>query len=188
MSAPILETARLWLRCWRDDDLEPFASLNADHRVRQHFPHTLDREQSDKEAAWIRNGMSNRDFGLWAVEVPGTANFVGFTGLSVPYFKAHFTPCVEIGWRLAFDYWGKGYATEAASAALAYAFQSLDLEEVVSFTVPANRRSIAVMERLGMTRSPTDDFAHPGLPDGHPIRPHVLYRIKQSGWTGPKRF
>jgi RimJ/RimL family protein N-acetyltransferase len=147
----------------------------------------LDREQSDNEAARIRQGLLNRDFGLWAVEAPGTANFIGFTGLAVPRFEAHFTPCVEIGWRLAFDYWGRGYATEAASAVLSYAFETLGLQEVVAFTVPANRRSIAVMERIGMTTSPADDFQHPALPDGHPLRQHVLYRIRRSHRTSRQR-
>jgi RimJ/RimL family protein N-acetyltransferase len=183
MPAPNLETTRLRLRCWADDDLEPFALLNADPRVRQYFPNTLDRSQSDHEAAWIQKALSSQDFGLWAVELPGTASFIGFTGLSVPRFNTHFTPCVEIGWRLAFDHWRRGYATEAASAALSYAFNSLGLEEVISFTVPANQRSIAVMERIGMTRSAKDDFPHPALPDGHPLQPHVLYRIKRSDWT-----
>lgn len=180
MPAPILETARLRLRPWRDSDLEEFAALNADPRVMQHFESTLTREQSNLMTARIRERMSERDFGLWAVEVPGIADFVGFTGLSVPGFDAHFTPCVEVGWRLAFDHWHKGYATEAAALALSYAFDRLALEEVVSFTVPANTRSIAVMERLGMTRSPDDDFLHPALPDGHQLRQHVLYRLKKK--------
>ena len=184
MSAPVLETTRLRLRCWRDGDLEPFALLNADSRVMEYFPNVLDREQSDRLAARIRKGLSDREFGLWALEVPGTAQFIRFAGLSVPAFEAHFTPCVEVGWRLAFDHWGRGYASEAASAALSYAFGSLGLQEIASFTVPANRRSIAVMERLGMTRQPADDFSHPALPDGHPLRPHVLYRLKRSDWTG----
>jgi len=187
MAAPDLETARLRLRGWRDDDLDPFALLNADSRVMEHFPNVLSREQSDLLAARICKGLSDREFGQWAVEVPGGADFIGFVGLSVPGFEAHFTPCVEIGWRLAFDYWRRGYASEAASAALSYAFGSLGLQEVVSFTVPANRRSIAVMERLGMTRSPADDFSHPALPDGHPLRPHVLYRLKRSDWAGLRR-
>jgi RimJ/RimL family protein N-acetyltransferase len=183
----MLETARLRLRRWVDDDLEPFASLNADPRVREYFPNTLNREQSDNEAARIRQRLSDTDFGLWAVEVPGAARFIGFTGLAVPRFEAHFTPCVEIGWRLAFDHWRKGYASEAALAVLSYAFDTLGLDEVVSFTVPVNRRSIAVMKRIGMTRSPSDDFAHPALPDGHALRQHVLYRIKRSGWTRRQR-
>jgi len=187
MPAPVLETTRLRLRGWQDGDLEPFASLNADSRVMEYFPSVLDRAQSDLLAARIRKGLSDLLFGLWAVEVPGTADFIGFAGLSVAAFEAHFTPRIEIGWRLAFDYWGRGYASEAASAALSYAFGSLGLQEVASSTVPANQRSIAVMERIGMTRSPADDFLHPALPDGHPLRPHVLYRLKRSAWTGLKR-
>jgi RimJ/RimL family protein N-acetyltransferase len=183
MPAPALQTTRLRLRCWRDDDLEPFASLNADPRVMQHFPHALNREQSDLLAARIRKTLAEREFGLWAIDVPGIADFIGFVGLSVPAFEAHFTPCVEIGWRLAFEHWGSGYASEAARAALSYAFGALGLEEVVSFTVPANQRSIGVMERIGMTRSPADDFPHPSLPDGHPLRPHVLYRLKRLNPT-----
>ncbi len=177
MPAPTLTTPRLLLRPWRDDDLEPFAALNADCRVMQHFPKTLTREESDQLAARIRTAIDNRGFGLWAVEIPGSAPFIGFTGLSSPSFQAHFTPSIEIGWRLAFDYWGHGYATEAASAALAYGFNSLGLDQIVAFTVPANQRSQAVMQRLGMTCSPEDDFLHPNLPPGHPLRSHVLYRI-----------
>lgn len=180
MPAPTLETTRLRLRPWRDSDLEEFASLNADPRVMQHFPNMLTREQSDLMAARIRKQLSDGDFGLWAVDVPGVADFVGFTGLAVPSFEARFTPCVEVGWRLAFDHWHRGYASEAASLVASYAFDHLNLEEVVSFTVPANVRSIAVMERLGMTRSPDDDFLHPALPEDHPLRPHVLYRLKRK--------
>jgi len=161
--------------------------LNADPRVMAYFPDILDREQSDLLAARIRKGLADREFGLWALEVPGIADFVGFAGLSVATFEAHFTPCVEIGWRLAFDHWGKGYASEAASAALAYAFGSLGLQEVVSFSTSANRRSIAVMQRIGMTRSPEDDFSYPTLPAEHRFRPHVLYRVKRSDWTDLKR-
>jgi RimJ/RimL family protein N-acetyltransferase len=160
--------------------------LTADPRVMQHFPGVLDREQSDQLAVRIRKGLSERMFGLWAVEVPGIADFIGFTGLSVPGFEAHFTPCVEIGWRLAFDHWGKGYASEAASTALSYGFGALGLDEIVAFTVPANRRSIAVMERLGMTRSAVDDFQHPAIPEGHPLRPHILYRLKRSDRLRPR--
>ena len=148
----------------------------------EHFPATLGREESDALAARIREHLAVRGFGLWAVEVPGRVPFIGFVGLAVPRFEAPFTPCVEIGWRLAAEHWGRGYATEAATAVLAHAFGPLGLAEVVSFTVPANRRSRRVMERLGMTRSPADDFEHPGLPDGHPLRPHVLYRLSQSAW------
>ena len=182
-----LTTDRLLLRSWRDHDLAPFAALNADPRVRQHFPKVLSRTESDAEAARIRAGFTKHRFGLWAVEIPDIAPFIGFVGLSEPSFQAHFTPCVEIGWRLAFAYWGKGYAVEAATAVLSYAFGPLSLSEVVSFTVPANLRSRVVMQRLGMKRSPADDFDHPNLPEGHPLRRHVLYRIGPETWCHGSR-
>ncbi len=181
MSAPTIETHRLLLRHWRDEDLEPFRALNADPRVMRYFPRPLNGEQSDSLAGRIRARMQERDFGLWAIEAPGVAQFVGFTGLSVPLFEAHFTPCVEVGWRLAVEHWGKGFASEAATAAIRHAFGTLGLDEVVAFTVPDNRRSISVMERVGMARSPNDDFDHPNLPEGHPLRRHVLYRRRRSG-------
>jgi ribosomal-protein-alanine N-acetyltransferase len=184
--APTLHTSRLHLRPWRDEDLAPFAAMNADPRVMEFFPKPLDRAESDALVARIRDHHAQHGFAQWAVEVPGVADFIGFAGLSIPRFEAHFTPCVEIGWRLAREYWGRGYATEAARAALEYGFQDLKLEEIVSFTTTANLRSRAVMERIGMTRSPEDDFDHPALPEGHPIRRHVLYRAKRPGRvTGP---
>jgi len=164
------------------DDLEPFAALNADARVMEHFPKCLDRAASDVAAARIDSRFRELGFGFWAVEVPGVSRFIGFVGLSVPRFTAHFTPCVEIGWRLAYEHWGRGYATEAAQAAVAFAFGGLHLEELVAFTVPANQRSRKVMERIGMTRSDADDFNHPDLPEGHPLRRHVLYRLGRSAW------
>jgi ribosomal-protein-alanine N-acetyltransferase len=180
MPAPVLATPRLRLRPWMAADLAPFAAMNADPRVRAHFPGLLTRTQSDEAAARIAEHLTRRGFGLWALEVPGVAPFIGFAGLSVPGFAAHFTPCVEIGWRLAHPYWGFGYASEAARAALTHGFDTLGLEEIVSFTIPANHRSIAVMQRVGMSRSPTDDFLHPDLPDGHPMRLHVLYRLARA--------
>jgi ribosomal-protein-alanine N-acetyltransferase len=164
------------LRRWRDSDREPFASLNADPAVMEHFPALLSREESDDMVDRIEAGFAADGFGLWAVEVAGGPPFIGFVGLAVPRFEAHFTPAVEVGWRLAREHWGRGYATEAARAALDYGFGTVGLEEVVSLTVPANTRSIAVMERLGMTRDPADDFDHPRLPEGHRLRRHVLYR------------
>ena len=128
------------------------------------FPGLLSRAESDARVEGIRNHFAERGFGLWAVEAHGVAPFLGFVGLSVPPFEAHFTPCVEIGWRLAYEFWGRGYATEAARAALDFGFRQLGLKEIVSFTVPANRRSRSVMERIGMTHSPDDDFEHPGFP------------------------
>jgi RimJ/RimL family protein N-acetyltransferase len=178
-SPPSIRTPRLLLRPWRDEDLPAFAALNADPKVMEFFPKPLDRAESDALAARIRDHFARRGFGLWAVEVPGIADFIGFVGLAVPGFEAHFTPCVEVGWRLAREHWGRGCATEAARAALEFGFLRLGLDEIVSYTVPANRRSRGVMERLGMTRAPADDFDHPLLPEGHPLRRHVLYRASQ---------
>ena len=176
---PELRTARLRLRVWTAADLAPFADLNADPRVMEHFPAPLSRAESDALAARIAAHFAAHGFGLWAVEVPGVTAFIGFVGLAVPSFTAPFTPCVEIGWRLAAAHWGAGYATEGARAALDFGFGSLGLDEIVSFTVPANQRSRRVMERLGMHRAPEDDFDHPLLPPGHPLRPHVLYRMRR---------
>ena len=171
-----LTTPRLCLRRWRPADLEPFAALNADPAVMEWYPQRLDREETRAMIGRIEAGFERHGFGLWAVEVPGVAEFVGYVGLSVPGYETAFTPCVEVGWRLASAHWGQGYATEAARAALAYGFETLGLREIVSFTVPANVRSRAVMERLGMRRDPAEDFDHPLLPEGHPLRRHVLYR------------
>ena len=175
-----LSTPRLRLRSWRDQDLAPFAAMNADPRVMEFQPNVLTRAESDERVARINRHFDRHGFGLWAVEVVGLTPFAGFVGLAVPAFDAPFTPCVEIGWRLAAEHWGRGYATEAARAALAFAFNRLGLGEVVSFTVPANLRSWRVMERLGMTRSEADDFDHPNLPEGHPLRRHVLYRLRRT--------
>ena len=135
-------------------------------------------------AGRIRARMAEQGMGLWAASFPGDADFIGFVGLQRPLFETRFTPCVEIGWRLAFGHWGRSYATEAARGALAHAFGPLGLDEVVAMAVPADTRSVAVMRRPGMTRSPADDFLHPSLPQGHPLRPLVLHRLKRSQWTG----
>jgi ribosomal-protein-alanine N-acetyltransferase len=174
----VIRGARVVLRPWRDEDRAPFAAMNADERVMEFFPKPLRRAESDALVDGIQAHFARHGFGLWAVEAPGIAPFIGFTGLAVPRFTAAFTPCVEIGWRLAIEHWGKGYASEAARLALAYGFETAGLSEIVSFTSVANLRSRAVMERLGMQRDPTDDFDHPNLPNGHPLRRHVLYRIK----------
>jgi len=178
----MLRTPRLILRDWRDDDLAPFAALNADPAVMAHFPSVLTRAESDALAARIRAPIAEHGFGLWAAEVPGVAPFVGYVGLAAPRFEAPFTPCMEVGWRLARAHWGCGYATEGARAALDDGFGRLGLDEVVSFTVPANVRSRAVMTRLGMTHAEADDFDHPLLPPGHPLRRHVLYRLPRARW------
>ena len=173
----MLETERLLLREWRDEDREPFARMNADPRVMEFFAATLTAAQTDAMLERVQAHLDRHGFGWWPAELKETGAFVGFIGLAVPYFEAHFTPCVEVGWRLAADHWGRGLATEGARAALRYGFEELGLREIVSFTVPANVRSRRVMDKLGMTRNPADDFDHPRIAEGHPLRRHVLYRI-----------
>jgi RimJ/RimL family protein N-acetyltransferase len=172
-----LRTDRLLLRPWTDDDLPPFAALNADPVVMEHFPATLTREESDLMVERIGVRFAETGLYLWAVEVPGATPFIGFVGLSAPGFHAAFTPCVEVGWRLDRKAWGKGYAIEAARTVVADGFARLGLDEIVSFTTSTNLRSQRVMQRLGMTRDPAEDFDHPNLPPGHPLRRHVLYRL-----------
>ena len=171
---------RVCLRRWRDEDREAFAAMNADARVMEFFRRRLNRMESDAMVDHIESHFNERGFGLWAIEVPDVAPFIGFAGLEVPTFSAHFTPCVEVGWRLSFEHWGQGYATEAARLALCYGFKTLSFAEIVSFTSATNHRSRAVMERLGMRRDPADDFDYPRLPKGHPLQRHVLYRINRD--------
>jgi ribosomal-protein-alanine N-acetyltransferase len=178
--APRLLTPRLILRPWNDEDLPAFAALNADPRVNEFLPGPLTTAQSDDLAARIGDHFDRHGFGLWAVEVTGVAPFIGFIGLAVPKFKSHFTPCVEIGWRLSAEHWGRGYASEGALAARDFGFATLALDEIVSFTVPMNFRSRRVMERIGMTRDPADDFDHPSLPHSHLLCRHVLYRLRRG--------
>ncbi len=173
----VVETDRLILREWRADDLPAFAQLNADPQVMQFMPKLLDRDQSNAVAEKIELHFNQHGFGLWAVEIPGIAQFAGFVGLSVPDFDARFTPCVEIGWRIAHSYWNQGYATQAAEAVASYGFSTLNLTEIVSFTVSDNLASRRVMEKLRMTHDPADDFDHPLLNAGRPLSRHVLYRL-----------
>lgn len=179
--APVLTTTRLVLRGWRDSDLEPFAALNADPAVMRHFPALLRREESDAAAGRIRAAFARQGWGLWAVEVPGEAEFIGFVGLASPRFQAHFTPCVEIGWRLAAPFWGRGLASEGARAALEFGFAEVGLDEIVAMAVPSNRASLRVMEKIGMRYDPAGDFDHPLIEPGHKLRRHVLYRIGRPG-------
>jgi RimJ/RimL family protein N-acetyltransferase len=172
-----IATARLLLRQWRDSDLAPFAALNADPEVMQYMPRCLERSESDALVGRYRERIAERGWDLWALERRDDGSFVGALGLAVATFPAPFTPCVEIAWRLARAQWGQGLATEAAGAVLRFGFQTLALEEVLAFTVPENRRSRAVMARLGMHRDPGEDFEHPRLPPGHRLRRHVLYRL-----------
>src|SRR4051794_26778761 len=180
----MMRTQRLVMREWRESDREPFAELNADPEVMRHFPEPLSREQSDAFADRIQTGFQERGWGLWALEVDG--EFIGYTGLQPVSFEAHFTPAVEVGWRLARGAWGHGYASEAARAAAAFAFAELELDELVSFTVPQNTRSRAVMERIGMTHDPSDDFDHPRIPAGHAMHRHVLYRLPERRAFTPR--
>jgi ribosomal-protein-alanine N-acetyltransferase len=177
---PDIETDRLLLRRWNQSDREPFARMNADPMVMEHFPATLSRAESDRLADNIEVHFERHGFGAWAAELRDTGVFIGYIGLAIPRFDAPFMPCVEIGWRIDASYWGWGLATEGARAAVSYAFQTAGLHEIVSFTVPANMRSRRVMEKLGMTHDPRDDFDHPNIPPGHPLRPHVLYRLSSS--------
>jgi 3-dehydroquinate dehydratase/shikimate dehydrogenase len=181
----VIQTERLILREWQETDLEPFAKLNADPRVMEYFPSTLSREESDQLAKRLQGKIQEKGWGFWAVSVPDLADFIGFIGLNYvdqSTLPAPFTPAVEIGWRLAFDHWGKGYAVEGAKAALAYGFKTLHLKEIVSFTAVENRRSRRVMEKIEMHRDPKDDFQHPKIPEGHALKRHVLYRLSQPDW------
>ena len=172
-----LRTERLVLRRWGSADRAPFARLNADPDVMRYFERPLTRDESDTFIDLIDQQFEERGFGLWAVEVPGRSPFIGYVGLSVPKFAAHFMPAVEIGWRLDRPFWGCGYATEAAFAVLADGFERVRLHEIVSFTSPLNLPSIRVMKRIGMSHDPADDFDHPSVREGHPLRRHVLYRL-----------
>ena len=175
-----LRTDRLILRRWRDGDREPFARMNADPEVMRHFVRPLTRDESDALAARLDRQFDERGYGAWAVEVLDEAPFIGYVGLVYHTFPAHFTPAAEVGWRLAQAYWGNGYATEAARAAIVDGFDRIGLTDIVSMTAAPNVRSIAVMERLGMTRDAADDFDHPNVPAGHPLRRHVLYRLSSN--------
>lgn len=179
-----IETERLILRPWREADKAAFAALNGDSEVMRHFPKPMTREESDALADRIMARMAERGWGSFAVEVKDGEPFIGFVGPNVPSYEIPCGPCVEVGWRLARSAWGKGYASEAARAAVDFAFRRLGLPEIVSFTVVANDRSRRVMERLGMTHDPADDFDHPMIAEGHPMRRHVLYRLASSDWPG----
>jgi RimJ/RimL family protein N-acetyltransferase len=172
-----LRTSRLLLRPWCDADLALFAELSADAVVMEFLRALTEPGASDAWAARVRAHWQQHGFGQWVVEIPGEASFIGVVGLSTVSYEAHFTPAVEVAWRLGRAHWGRGYASEAARAALDYGFGELRLAEIVAVTVPANRRSRQVMERLGMTRSPKDDFDYPNAPEG-PLKRCVLYRMR----------
>jgi RimJ/RimL family protein N-acetyltransferase len=175
----LLETPRLLLRDWLPSDSEPFARMNADPRVMAHYPICLAREESDALIARFEIAIAERGFGFQAVELRETGEFIGFTGLGVPRFETGFNPCVEIAWRIASGHWNRGYATEAARAAAGYGFDRMELGEIYAFTVPPNLASRKVMEKLGMQRVQALDFLHPLLPCDHPLRLHLVYRLKR---------
>lgn len=185
--AETLATERLILRRWRETDRAPFRAINADPRVMEFFPSTLTASESDVAFERIRGHFEQHGFGLWAAELRQGHIFLGFVGLSIPPFQAHFMPAVEVGWRLCSDAWNRGLATEGAREAVRYAFEDLGRTGLVSFTVPANKRSRRVMEKLGMTHDEHDDFDHPLLPAGHLLRRHVLYRLDREAWLGARR-
>lgn len=177
-TAPMLSTRRLLLRGWREADLDPFAELNADPEVMRYFPYLHSREESDRVAQSIQNRFRSYGFGFWAIETVDTP-FIGFVGLSYPNFEAPFSKTIEIGWRLAQKYWGKGYASEAVRAALGFAFDRAGAPEVISFAPATNQRSTSVMERLGMKHD--GYFDHPSIPEG-PLKRFALYRMSKDDY------
>ncbi|MBS1957092.1 MAG: GNAT family N-acetyltransferase [Cyanobacteria bacterium SZAS-4] len=177
-----LQTDRLLLRRWKDSDSPPFSAMNADPVVMRHFPKMLTSDESQALIEKIEKFFEKESFGLWAVELASNQNFIGFVGLWRPTFDAHFTPCVEIGWRLAKEFWGQGYAPEAAKKVLEDGFERIGLDEIVAMTALPNKNSMRVMEKIGMTYDPLDNFMHPSLVDGHHLKEHVLYRIQKSDW------
>ncbi len=182
MGDQVIKTERLILRTWRDEDLKFFAELNSDPRVMEYFPSVKSVEETAQEFGYIKGGFDSFGWGFWAASLIEEDKFIGFIGLMNVGFKARFTPAVEIGWRLAYEYWGKGYATEAAKASLQYGFENLNLDEIVSITPTQNIRSANVMKKIGMNHNPEDDFDHPRRAEGHPLRRHVLCRLKRTDW------
>jgi RimJ/RimL family protein N-acetyltransferase len=178
----ILETKRLILRTWHDDDIDPMTLINQDPKVCEFLLGVGDRKATIAGAERINKHFQDHGFSLYAVELKSTHEMIGWTGLMIPSFESHFTPAVEIGWRLASEHWNKGYATEAATAVLDYAFTTLNLNEVVSFTVVNNKASRRVMEKIGLQHNSHDDFDHPKISIEHPLSRHVLYRLSKSAY------
>jgi len=179
----MIQTERLILRLWTKDDLLPFAAMNADPRVMEYFPAVKTFEESLKEYQSILDHFEKHGYGWWAVSERNKNHFIGFIGLRYLDFSAPFTPAIEVAWRLAYDYWGKGYATEGAKASLEYGFKILRLKEIIAFTSTPNIRSQNVMKKIGMHHDPKDDFDHPKLSLEHPLRRHVLYRITSEEYN-----
>jgi RimJ/RimL family protein N-acetyltransferase len=177
-----LSTPRLLLRRWRPGDIEVFAAMNADPEVMRHFPSLLTPLETEAVARRIDDFHENNGYGLWAAELLSSRQFIGFIGMIAPRFQAHFTPCVEIGWRLRKEHWGNGYAPEGAREVLRDGFERVGLAQIVSMTTTTNKPSMRVMEKIGMTRNPADDFDHPLITPGHAFCRHVLYRLTAEQW------
>lgn len=173
----IIETPRLILRTWEDADFEPMCRINQDPEVMRYFPDLQDRVETKQFIHKVNAHFDQYGYGLYATQLKETGEFIGFIGLLNVIFIAHFTPAVEIGWRLALAHWGRGYATEGAKAVLDYAFNTLAIPEIVSFTTVENQRSRRVMEKIGLKHDPADDFDHPNLTTDSPLLRHVLYRL-----------
>ena len=182
MTLPILYTKRLILRPWCDADLVPFAEMNADPRVMEFYPRVLDKNESDTLVKTFQKEIEAQGYGYWAIEVPEVAGFIGYVGLKYWNLEMSFAPCVDVGWRLGFPHWGKGYATEGAKRVIQYAFEVLKLSEIVSMATIGNIRSQRVMQRLGMTSDPAENFEHPRVPRGDPLSWRVLYRLLFEKW------
>ena len=183
----ILKTKRLILRPWKKEDLELLSRLNTDPHTMEFLFTPLTREESSARLEIYTKHIQDHGWGLWAVSVPNVSDFIGWIGLWPIGFDAHFTPAIEVGWRLLPEFWGQGYATEGAEASLRYGFDILRLGQIVSITVPANIRSKRVIEKLGMHTDSKDDFDHPKLPEDHKLRRHVLYRLKKNEWEKSQR-
>jgi RimJ/RimL family protein N-acetyltransferase len=179
----MIQTERLVMRRWKNSDRKPFAQLNADPRVMLHFPAPLEQSASDALADQIEARMAVNGWGFWAVELQASSEFIGFVGLNPGHPALPFAPCVEIGWRLAFAHWGRGYAQECAHAALAFGFEMLELDEIVAFTALSNHRSQALMQRIGMQEDVASRFDHPLVPAGSPLQAHCLYRVSRLAWN-----
>lgn len=177
---PQLQAERLLLRRWLPRDQDPFAAICADPLVMEHFPATRSYEETRAYIEQIEAGFEAEGFGFWAVELrgAGAGTLIGFVGLRSIDPAMPFAPAVELGWLLGKEHWGQGYATEAATAAIHFAFEELGLVELIAYTAKCNLRSQRVMERLGMHRDPAEDFPHPKLAAEHPLSPHVLYRLR----------
>jgi ribosomal-protein-alanine N-acetyltransferase len=175
-----LETDRMILRRWRPEDIKPFSKITADPKVMEFFPSTLSETETEALIKTMEEKFDSNGFCFWATELKATQELIGFVGLNIPGYETPFTPCVEIGWRLGYSHWGQGYAPEAAKASLEFGFKKLGLREIVSFTAEKNFRSRRVMEKIGMRYCPEDDFDHPNVPEKHPLRKHVLYRLLRA--------